>query len=720
MEADDDHDDFGALLRAHRLGANLTQEELAAMAGLTARTISNMEARRTGRPYRRTVELLADALMLSEPGKAALISAARGARHAPLGPEETVPFRPAQLPPDIAEFTGRAEQISWAASLLRGAKDARPVKVAAITGAGGLGKSALAVHVAHRLSGAFPDGQLFIDLQGSGAQPVSATEALARLLRHLGVADAAIPADAAERAAEFRTRMAGLAMLMVIDDARDAAHVRSLLPGGALNAVVITSRGWLADLEGARVLALEALDLADARRLFASICGQERIAAEPEATDAVLKVCDGLPLAIRIAASRLVSRPGWPVGSLAQRLDDELHRLEELQVGDLAVRACFQVSYAGLPQSAAPGGDVSRAFRLLGLWPGTDISLPAAAALLGVGDRASAALLERLVDVHMIESPTSYRYRFHDLVRVFAAERAQLDEAPELREQAMRRALLWYLHTSAEAFTAIGLRPRSACVPALEPGIRPLSYGGPAAAANWLDTERDNTVSAVMLAGRSGLDQLCAWLADVTWQNFMRAPWDGWLGVLEQGIASADAAGDAGAGAWLRSYVGIASVYRGRHADAVEQFKEALLLGAAAGDLNCEVTVTANLAIAYKELGQFDESIAQFERSLRVDPDQPHRGQVLVNLGMAYVEAGRAQEGVASLEAGLAAISDKGDSWGESFARSGLAGAYLALGLALRSAEVRGGGTSSRPRGLQPIPGTLRAQHPRRCPDRWR
>jgi tetratricopeptide (TPR) repeat protein/transcriptional regulator with XRE-family HTH domain len=684
VRADDDDDHFGVLLRRYRQAAGLTQEELADLAGLTARTISNMEARRTGRPYRRTVELLADALALSPEDRTDLISAARGAPPAPAARQapqtRQAPARPAQLPPDLAEFTGRDGQVTWVTELLGRSGEPQPVRVAAITGAGGLGKSALAIHAAHQLRDAFPDGQLFVDLQASADQPVSTGEALARLLRFLGVADTAIPGEVAERAAEFRTRTAGLSLLIVLDDAKDAAHVRQLLPGGPLSAVVITSRDWLAELEGARVLALDALEPADAERLFARICGPERVAAEPEATRSVLGACGGLPLAIRIAAARLVSRPGWQIASLAQRLGDELHRLEELQVGDLAVRACFQVSYAALQQSAAPDSDVSRAFRLLGLWPGADISLPAAAALLGVDERAAAGLLERLVDAHMLESPALYRYQFHDLIRVFAAERAQADELAGLREQARRRVLLWYLHSAAEAFTGVGLRPRRASVPGAEPGISPRRFADQAAATTWINTERDNMASAVLLAARCGLHQLCVQLADVTWQDFMRNPWDGWRDVLEQGIVSAAAIGDAAGEAWLENYLGVALMYRGLHLAATGHFTRALALTAQSGELNCEVTVTANLAIAYKELKRFDEAIAQFERSLAADPGQPHRGQVMVNLGMAYVESGRAEEGVARLEAGLAIICDTGDSWGENFARCGLADGYRRLG----------------------------------------
>ncbi len=331
---------FGALLRRFRLDAALTQEELSAVTGLSVRAISSMEAGRTTKPYRRSVQLLCVALGLSEQASAALMRAARQGS-AVLIPSEQPDqaLRPAQLPADIAEFTGRTEQVNSLTALLAGS--GQPVRIAVITGAGGVGKSALAIHVAHQVGAAFGDGQLFVELQGSSEQPVSTSEVLARLLRQLGMADTAIPADAAGRAAEFRTQMAGLAMLVVLDDARDAAQVRPLLPGNAVSAVLVTSRGWLAELEGGRALVLGALDRSEALALFASICGAERVEAEPEAADAVLTACGGLPLAIRIAAARLVSRPAWAVGALANRLRNERQRLSELAVGDLAVRATF-------------------------------------------------------------------------------------------------------------------------------------------------------------------------------------------------------------------------------------------------------------------------------------------------------------------------------------------------------------------------------------------
>ncbi|HEY3906420.1 MAG TPA: helix-turn-helix domain-containing protein [Streptosporangiaceae bacterium] len=326
-----DGEGFGALLRQYRLAAGLTQEELAERTAISARAISSMEAGRTARPYRRNVQVLADALALAPGERDLLMLLARGGARLARGPGG--PCRPAQLPADIAEFTGRTEQVNSLTALLAGS--GQPARIAVITGAGGVGKSALAIHVAHRVGAAFGGGQLFVELQGSSEQPVSTDEVLARLLRQLGMADAAIPADATERAAEFRAWMAGLAMLVVLDDAGDAAQVRPLLPGNASSAVLITSRGWLAELEGSRALALGAFDRAEALTLFASICGADRVQAEPEATDAVLTACGGLPLAIRIAAARLVSRPAWEVGALANRLRNERQRLSELEAGQL-------------------------------------------------------------------------------------------------------------------------------------------------------------------------------------------------------------------------------------------------------------------------------------------------------------------------------------------------------------------------------------------------
>ncbi|HEY3905237.1 MAG TPA: tetratricopeptide repeat protein [Streptosporangiaceae bacterium] len=691
---------FGAVLRQSRRAAALSQEELSDLTGLSVRTISGLEAGRTARPYRRNVLLLADALGLTGEDRELLIRLARepaesagpappGARSQHAESREAArsnrpPARPAQLPPDIAEFTGRAAQVDSLINVLT--KSGHPVSIAAVTGAGGAGKSALAIHVAHRLSSAFPDGQLFVELQGSGEQPADTDEVLARLLRQLGVADSEIPADLAGRTAEFRTRMAGRSMLLVLDDAGDAAHVRPLLPGSSACAVLVTSRGVLADLEGGRVLELGALDETDARALFSAICGPERAAAEPEAVTAVLAACGGLPLAIRIAASRLISRPAWDIAVLAGRLRDERQRLSELAVGDLAVRASFQVSYATLA-----AGDAGRAFRLLGLWPGADIGLPAAAALLGLPAEAASELLERLVDVHMLETPAADRYRFHDLIGVFAAECADLDESPDSRQASVGRILRWYLHSADVALRELGIFNRAdlTMVPA-GTQVLPVTFVSKDASAQWCADERDNMVSAVGLARQSAAPQICAQLAEVSFRWFQRSPWRGWVDVLKQGTDCADGLADLAPRAWLRCFLGITKMLLGRHLDAIDHLEETVELSRMTGNRACEALAVGNLAILYKEFKRYDDAIASLEQVLVIDPQMARPGSVLVNLGTVYIEAGRLEEGTARLEDALALLSSCADLRGESLCRSMLADAYRKLGRtgdAIRSAE---------------------------------
>jgi NB-ARC domain/Bacterial transcriptional activator domain len=251
---------------------------------------------------------------------------------------------PAQLPATISDFTGRAEPVAELLDALAADADAdaahpAALVISAVSGIGGIGKSVLAVHVAHRAAAGFPDGQLYVNLAGASADPAVPAEVLSRLLRDLGVPAAHVPADADERAARYRSLLAGRRVLIVLDDARDAAQVRPLLPGAAGCAVIVTSRARLADLVGAQRIDLDELNRAEARELFTRIVGVGRVRAEPEAVEQILNSCSGLPLAIRIVAAKLAARPGWSIASVAGRLAAEHDRLAELKCGDLAVRA---------------------------------------------------------------------------------------------------------------------------------------------------------------------------------------------------------------------------------------------------------------------------------------------------------------------------------------------------------------------------------------------
>ena len=288
------------------------------------------------------------------PGAADQGPAPRTARTVP-----PVPAALSQLPADVPDFTGRADQVEYLCRLFSGTPQdgngTGAVVVSLIAGAGGLGKTTLAVHVAHQLRAQFPDGQLYVNLRGASDQPAAPADVLARFLRQLGVDGDQVPVSEDERAGLYRTRLAGRRVLVVLDDARDAAQARPLVPGTVSCGVLVTSRNLMPDLVGGRLVDLDVLDPAEAGALLAAIVGAGRLNAEPAATDQLLAACAGLPLAIRIAGVRLAGRTNWSVESLAGKVADERRRIDEFTAGDLAVRACFQVSFDSLP-AAPPGG----------------------------------------------------------------------------------------------------------------------------------------------------------------------------------------------------------------------------------------------------------------------------------------------------------------------------------------------------------------------------
>ncbi len=314
--------------------------------------------------------------------------------------------------------------------------------VSALAGIGGVGKTTLAVHVAHQARSAFPDGQLYMDLQGAGPRAAEPETVLGSFLRALGTADSAIPDSLEERAALYRSVLDGRRVLVLLDNAKDAAQVRPLLPGTEGCAALVTSRVRMVDLAGAHLVDLDVMSPDEALSLFTKIVGEERVAAERKAALDVVAACGFLPLAIRIAASRLAARRTWTVSVLAAKLADERRRLDELQAGDLAVKATFELGYGQLEPAQA------RAFRLLGLADGPDISLAAAAAVLDLPVDDTEDLLESLVDTSLLESAAPGRYRYHDLVRLYARACAERDEhPPSERDAAMSRLLDFYLAT---------------------------------------------------------------------------------------------------------------------------------------------------------------------------------------------------------------------------------------------------------------------------------
>jgi DNA-binding SARP family transcriptional activator len=346
---------------------------------------------------------------------------------------------PRELPPDATDFTGRTAELSRLDSMSSGADAASPV-LAVITGTAGAGKTALAVHFGRLAAGRFPDGQLFIDLRGHAeAEPMPPGEALRRFLRALGVREP--PGDTDEATALYRSLLAGRRMLILLDNAASASQVRPLLPGAVGCLVLVTSRSQLPGLVtrgGATLMTVGPLAIPEGVVLVREIVGGFRVDAEPDAAASIVTRCARLPLALRAAAERAVRRPRLTLAALAAELADEQHRLDVLSDGadrDTTLRSVFSWTYRGLAFDAA------RMFRLLGLHPGPDISIPAAAALAAASEADAARLLEVLAQVHLAEEAAPGRYRVHALLRAYAAECAAISETPENRAAAIRRLL---------------------------------------------------------------------------------------------------------------------------------------------------------------------------------------------------------------------------------------------------------------------------------------
>jgi len=590
---------------------------------------------------------------------------------------------PAQLPADIPDFTGRSGQVEQLRGLLAGAggeDSPGAVRVVLVVGPGGQGKTTLGVHAAHLLRGEFPDGQLYASLLGA-TQPVDPAEVLARFLRDLGEDPARIPLDAEERAALYRTRLDGKRVLIVLDDARGIEQVRPLLPGSASCAVLITARNWLPELAGGAVLDLDVLSEGEARALFTAIVGARRVDAEPGAAGEVLTACAGLPLAIRIAGARLATRGNWSIRTLAGRLSDERSRLDELRVGNLAVRASFEVSFTTLPGPAAPGGPApARVFGLLGLWAGPTISLPGAAALLGEAEDDVAEALDVLFDAHLLESPEPDRYRFHDLLRVYAADRARIEEAEDARIRAVTRVLTWYLHTVEAAAAIISAQHARLPLGPLPAGVQPLGFASLDEALAWCEAERAGLAAATRLAASSGLHEI-AWKLPAAAMSFYyrRGHWGDWVATHRAGLESAREIGDRQAQAWMLNDLGMA--YGVQHMpEAVECFEQALELSGV--DSERGARAAANVAQAYVDLGRFDEAWSAAERSLAIQRQQGNRyleGVSLGILGRASRELGQFTDAVEQLELALTIFRELGQQYGEADCLTDLADALLCL-----------------------------------------
>ncbi|MBD0709378.1 MULTISPECIES: BTAD domain-containing putative transcriptional regulator [unclassified Streptomyces] len=582
--------------------------------------------------------------------------------------------RPAQLPATVPDFTGRAAFVRELSTRLAGA-EGHVMAVSALAGIGGVGKTTLAVHVAHEARPHFPDGQLYVDLQGAGSAAASPETVLGSFLRALGTPDSAVPESLEDRAALYRSTLDGRRVLVLLDNARDAAQIRPLLPGTAGCAALVTSRIRMVDLAGAHLVDLDVMSPDEALQLFTRIVGEERVRSEREAALDVVGACGFLPLAIRIAASRLAARRTWTVSVLAAKLADERRRLDELQAGDLAVKATFELGYGQLEPAQA------RAFRLLGLADGPDMSLAAAAAVLDLPLWDTEDLLEALVDTSLVESAAPGRYRYHDLVRLYARACADRDEQPPSEKAAaLSRLLDFYLSTAARVYAIE--RPGDKLVDHLEPTTHEgLTFTDRHAAQDWLYAEANCLLACVRQAAtapgtlRRGVDLLWAAL-DLGESGANSREFEATGAVVRD---AARALGDDRAGG--RAFMVLAGVHHtaGRFKEADHDAERALPHAERAGD-PVPACWSANargiIALYQNRFTEGERCFTEAIERFRGIGDQPGEASALCNLSRIHLATDRTSSAIALARQGTAIYDAMGH------ALRGANGRY-ALGLAL-------------------------------------
>jgi DNA-binding SARP family transcriptional activator len=591
---------------------------------------------------------------------------------------------PAQLPASITAFTGREPDLRRLDALLADADAdaAAGVTIGLICGTAGVGKTALAVHWAHQVRRRFTDGQLYVNLRGfASAPPVPPIEALAGFLHTLGVPAEQVPVDVAQAAALYRSLLADKRLLVVLDNARGVDQVRPLLPGGSGCMVLVTSRDSLRGLvarDGAHRLMLDVLRPDDATALLRRVLGADRVAAEPTATEDLAAACGRLPLALRIAAANLAEQPRRPVADYVADLTggDRLTALAVEDDADTAVRAAFDLSYASL----APPAQLL--FRLLGLVPGPDVTVGAAAALLGVAHPAAAGLVDRLVGAHLLGRHADGRYSFHDLLRLYARERADATDPGPERAAAVGRLLDWYLYTADAAARA--LYPTILRLPLPERPPDPPGFEDHTAARDWLDAELPNLVAAIQHGARHG-PLPAAWLLADALRGYcwLRMYPVDWLAIASGGLAAAVAGGDLRAQA--AAQLNLADRHRclNQHGPAAERYADALRLAQRTDWLHGQATTLGGLGIVDAQSGRLPEAADHFSAALEIDRRTDRlAGQTanLGNLGIVCRELGRLADSVDHHTQALAINRKLGSRGGQAIDLSNLGEAHHEMG----------------------------------------
>ncbi|MET8764942.1 tetratricopeptide repeat protein [Lentzea sp. NPDC004782] len=649
---------FGELLRGHRAALGLTQQALAEKARLSEQAIGALERGDRRFPQAATMDLLVAALGLTESEREEFVRA--GSRRG--RPRQSRTPAPRQLPADIEHFTGRSDQTELVAGIVR---DRATAGLVAITGMGGVGKTSLAVHAGHLVAADFPDGQLYVDLQGHGArEPVPPLAALGLFLRALGVPGEDVPGSVAEAAARLRTELAGRRILLVLDNAADSEQVTPLLPGTSGAAAIITSRRALLAVQHARQVHLDVLAEPDALALLAA--SAPRVVDEPEAAAEVVRRCGGLPLAVRLAGARLAARPAWPVAHLAERLADAERRLDVLDEDECGVQACFALSIDLLA-----AGDAA-AYALLA-WPDVpDLSVTAAARVLDHDEEETERLLERLTGACLLEAAAPGRYRLHDLLRVYGAGLA--DETA--RSAALTRLLELY---GAVAWQSLALANPGSPVHALAPAPRPApEFTDADTAFRWLDGQRPHLLAAVHQAG-SGAPVVSLALGLFEFYR-TQGLWRDWRDVCEAALREP---GDDLRRACLLLDLAVAEAELaqrggGDFSAALRHVEDSVAVFEALGDEAMTGRALNNACYVHRLSGAFDRAIGYGERALALAHQGRSRGLTLVNLAEIHGLIGDRVTQQRHLADAIAIFEPMDDA-------HGMAYALVVLGLAQRA-----------------------------------
>lgn len=611
-----------------------------------------------------------------------------------------------RLHADIKDFTGRDHECRTASTLL-GSHTATTTNVVVVSGKGGIGKTTFAVHVAHQVQDCFPDGQLFVSLKRDDQSPLDVREILADLLGALGAARAAVPEGIEERARLFRALLAGQRMLIVLDDAAEETQIRPLLPDSVGCAVIITRRAPLAGLANAHYINLVELDPAQATDLLSGVVGPERVASEPDAAAEIVKLCGYLPLAVRIGGTKLAYKHHWHLATFAERMRDERHRLAELSAGDLEVRASIAISYNGL-------SDTERLlFRLLGLLDVTDFSAWAGAALLNTDLVSAEQLIERLVDMQLLTASYSraadnVRYRFHDLLRVFARERLREEETADTQRDALARMLDVFIALTEHASSAI--EQGDVSKPELSQFHWPDASDDRLAAIlrqpdRWFAVERVNLVAMVEQAcaavdaddSVTHLRPRACRLAVALYGSFhVGAHWHEWRRMYEAVLETAEQLGDPMVEAEICLRLGDVYKNSGR-VDGPEGIPEpdredvlatiwlekSRTLFHQLGNRRMEVAALRRLAGVYRDLGDVVRAERHYTAALTQltglpDADLP-RSYVMRGYGCLQRLTNRCDDAAGSFLEALSYFRGYGDRGGELGALRGLGETYLRL-----------------------------------------